>query len=53
VSKGWNNMLLIVTVALEVLVTAIPALVLLAIGGAVWRLRRRRTPASHAEATAY
>jgi len=53
VSKGWNNMLLIVTVALEVLVTAIPALVLLAISGAVWRLRRRRTPASHAEATAY
>jgi len=37
-------MLLIVTVALEVLVTAIPALVLLAISGAVWRLRRRRTP---------
>jgi hypothetical protein len=41
VSKGWNNALVIVTAALEVLVTAIPALVLLAIGWAVWRLRRR------------
>jgi hypothetical protein len=52
VSKGWNNALLIVTVALEVLVSAVPALVLLAIGGFVWRLRRRRTPAPRAEATA-
>jgi hypothetical protein len=52
VSKGWNNMLLIVTVALEVLVTAIPALVLLAISGAVWRLRRRRVAPAPAEVTA-
>ena len=52
VSKGWNNALLIVTVALEVLVSAVPALVLLLIGGLVWRLRRRRAPAPHAEATA-
>jgi hypothetical protein len=53
VSKGWNNALVIVTVALEVLVTAIPAVVLLAIGWAVWRLRRRRVaPTPHAEVTA-
>ena len=53
VSKGWNNVLLIVTVALEVLVTAVPALVLLAIGWFVWRLRRRRVaPAAPAEVTA-
>jgi hypothetical protein len=52
VSKGWNNMLLIVTVALEVLVTAIPALVLLAISGAVRRLRRRRVAPAPAEVTA-
>jgi hypothetical protein len=45
-------MLLIVTVALEVLVTAIPALVLLAISGAVWRLRRRRVAPAPAEVTA-
>jgi hypothetical protein len=51
VSKGWNNALVIVTVALEVLVTAIPALVLLLIGLLVWRLRRRRIPA-RADATA-
>src|ERR1035441_8088432 len=31
---------------------AVPALVLLLIGGLVWRLRRRRAPAPHAEATA-
>ena len=53
VSKGWNNALLIVMVALEVLVTAVPALVLLAIGWFVWRLRRRHVPpVPHAEATA-
>jgi hypothetical protein len=53
VSKGWNNVLLIVTVALEVLVTAVPALVLLAIGWFVWRLRRRRVaPAAPAGVTA-
>jgi hypothetical protein len=52
VSKGWNNVLLTVTVALEVLVTAVPALVLLAIGGFVWRLRRRRVPPTPAEVTA-
>ncbi len=53
VSKGWNNALLILTVALEVLVTAVPALVLLLIGWLVWRTRRRHiTPAPHAEATA-
>jgi hypothetical protein len=52
VSKGWNNVLLIVTVALEVLVTAVPALVLLAIGWFVWRLRRRRVAPAPAEVTA-
>jgi hypothetical protein len=52
VSKGWNNALLIVTAALEVLVTAIPALVLLVIGWFVWRLRWRRTPAPRVEASA-
>ena len=52
VSKGWNNVLLIVTVALEVLVTAVPALVLLAIAWSVWRLRRRRVAPAPAEVTA-
>jgi hypothetical protein len=52
VSKGWNNALLVVTIALEVLVTAIPALVLLAISGAVRRLRRRRVAPAPAEVTA-
>jgi hypothetical protein len=53
VSKGWNNALLIVMVALEVLVTAVPALVLLAIGWFVWRLRRRHVaPTTPAEVTA-
>jgi hypothetical protein len=52
VSKGWNNVLLIVTAALEVLVTAVPALVLLLIGWFVWRLRRRHVPPTpRAEAT--
>jgi hypothetical protein len=50
VSKGWNNVLLILTIALEVLVTAIPVLVLLAIAWFVWRLRERRvSPAPHAD----
>ena len=35
VSKGWNNLLAIAAVAVEVLVTAIPALILLIIGWAV------------------
>jgi hypothetical protein len=52
VSKGWNNVLLIVTVALEVLVTAVPALVLLAIAWSVWRLRRRRVAPAPAEVIA-
>jgi hypothetical protein len=52
VSKGWTNALLITTVAVEVLVTAIPAAVLLLIGWLVWRSRRRRSPAPRAEATA-
>jgi hypothetical protein len=51
VSKGWNNLLAIAAVAVEVLVTAIPALILLIIGWAVWR-RRRHSPAPRAEATA-
>ena len=52
VSKGWNNALLVVTVALEVLVTAVPALVLLLIGWFVWRLRRRHVAPVPAEVTA-
>ena len=52
VSKGWNNALLVVTIALEVLVTAIPALVLLLIGWFVWRLRRRHVASTPAEVTA-
>jgi hypothetical protein len=52
VSKGWNNALVIVTAGLEVLVTAVPALVLVAIGGFVWRLRRRRVAPTPAEVTA-
>jgi hypothetical protein len=52
VSKGWNNALLVVTIALEVLVTAIPVLVLLLIGWFVWRLRRRRVAPTPAEVTA-
>jgi hypothetical protein len=53
VSKGWNNALLIVMVALEVLVTAVPALVLLAIGWFAWRLRRHHVaPTTPAEVTA-
>ena len=40
-SRGWGNLLAIAAVAVEVLVTAIPALVLLLIAGLVWRLRRR------------
>ena len=53
VSKGWNNLLAIAAVGIEVLVTAIPALILLLIAWTVWRLRRRRgSPAPHAEAAA-
>jgi hypothetical protein len=52
VSKGWNNALLVVTVALEVLVTAVPALVLMLIGWFVWRLRRRHVAPVPAEVTA-
>ena len=53
VSKGWNNALVLVTAALEVLVTAIPALVLLGIAWFVWRFRRRRVaPTPRAEVTA-
>jgi hypothetical protein len=49
-SRGWGNLLAIAAVAVEVLVTAIPALVLLLIAGLVWRLRRRRvSPAPPAE----
>jgi hypothetical protein len=51
-SKGWTNALVIITVAVEVLVTAVPALVLLLIGWVAWRLRRRRSPAPRAEAAA-
>jgi hypothetical protein len=40
-SKGWKNVLLIASVAVEVLVTASPALLLLLIGWLAWRLRRR------------
>lgn len=52
VSKGWNNALTGITVALEVLVTAAPALVLLLIAWVVWRLRRRHAAPAPAEATA-
>ncbi len=52
VSKGWNNALVFVTAGLEVLVTAIPALVLLVIAWFVWRLRRRHVPPTPAEVTA-
>jgi hypothetical protein len=53
VSKGWNNLLAIAAVGVEVLVTAIPALILLLIGWVAWRLRRRRvSPAPPAEVTA-
>jgi hypothetical protein len=51
-SKGWTNVLFITTVGLEVLVTAVPAVVLLLIGWFVWRLWRRRAPTPRAEATA-
>ena len=53
VSKGWTNLLAIAAVGVEVLVTAIPALIVLLIGWVAWRLRRRRvSPAPRAEATA-
>lgn len=51
VSRGWNNLLAIAAVAVEVLVTAIPALILLLIGWVLWR-HRRRGPAPQVEATA-
>jgi heme/copper-type cytochrome/quinol oxidase subunit 2 len=52
VSKGWNNVLLIVTAGLEVVVTAVPVLVLLLIGWFVWRLRRRHVAPTPAQVTA-
>jgi hypothetical protein len=51
-SKGWHNALLIVTAAVEVLVTAIPALLLLLIGWLVWWFRRRHATRARAEVTA-
>jgi hypothetical protein len=51
-SKGWTNALVTITVAVEVLVTAVPAVVLLLIGWVIWRFRRRRSPAPRAEAAA-
>jgi hypothetical protein len=41
-SKGWHNVLVILTVAVEVLITAIPAAVLLLIGWLLWFFVRRR-----------
>ena len=50
VSKGWTNALAIITVALEVLVTAIPAAVVALIGWLLWR-RPRRSAAARAKAS--